>query len=119
MAFTVNTKTYNLDTSLSANAAQYIGPANTFAVKDTAVLKRTPPKATATFSGVARSSLKFTKTVTLTGALTTTGDAIVEVSMSLPVGCSEADADSICQDVGDLLITSTGNDLYWNHKINP
>jgi hypothetical protein len=102
MSLTFNTKTYSPD-SYQQNAVGYIGAAKTVSVKDDLSLKRTAPKATSVFSGVGRSTAKLTRTLTLTGALTTSGDAIVEINVSVPVGYASADVDALLNDTGALL----------------
>jgi hypothetical protein len=79
-------------------------------------MKRIPPKPTADFKGVAKVMAKFTRTVQ-TGT-DTYHDAIVEVSASLPVGISEADVDSIRDDMGDFLLLQAADDLFLKQDIN-
>lgn len=116
MTITVNTKAYAFDTNPTPNQGRNLGPAATFDVKDEVVLSRTAAKPTATFDGVARSSVKFSRTVTL--ANSQKGTAIAEASFSIPVGMAEADVDSLRDDLGDFLISSNGDDLVWKHDIN-
>lgn len=85
MALTPGALTYTAD-SYEKDRVGYIGPAATPVVKDFIYLARVAPKPTAVFSGVARFSWKWVITRTLTGALTPTGDAIFELSASIPVG---------------------------------
>lgn len=116
MTITVNTKAYNLDANLSANSNQYTGPNNTFSIKDLLVLKRTAPKATKDFAGVSRSASKFTRTVTLADG--SKADAIIEESVSFPVGMAKADADAMRSDHAALTSSTNGDDLHWKQKIN-
>jgi len=116
MTITVNTKAYNLDSHQSANAAVYTGPASDFATKDAITLKRSAPKGNASFAGVAKSSIKLTRTIA-TGA-STKADAIIEVSVSYPVGMSKSDADTLHADVAALLAASEGDDVTWKHDLN-
>lgn len=102
MSLTFNTKTYNLD-SQKGDQVLYIGAAKTVSVKDDLKLGRTAPKPTAVFSGVGRTVAKLTRTLTLTGALTPTGEALVEVSVSVPVGYTAADVDALLNDMGALV----------------
>lgn len=102
MSLVFNTKTYNGD-SYGVNAVGYIGAAKTVSVKDDLRLARTAPKPTATFSGVGRANAKLTKTHTLTGALTPTGDSIFEINVAVPVGISSADVDALCADMSALV----------------
>lgn len=106
MALTINAKTYNAD-SYQQNQVGYIGSLKTVSVKDDVALKRTSPKATTVFSGVGRTSAKLTRTLTLTGALTPTGDGIVEISVSVPVGYASADVDSLLNDMGSFLASAS------------
>lgn len=102
MSLTFNTKTFTEDAS-GPTAYSYAGPAHTLSVKDYLTLKRTAPKPTSVFSGVGRTSAKLSRTATLTGSLTPTGDAIIEVSVSVPVGMAGADVDSLLNDMGALV----------------
>lgn len=114
MTITVNTKAYNLDAHVNANATAYAGPAQTFAVKDSMTLKRTAPKPTSTFPGVARSAIKLVRTVTISGVAY---DAIVEVNASIPVGAAKADVDALREDLAGVLDSTTGDDVVWKHDL--
>lgn len=102
MTIIFNTKTYTAD-SFQKDQVGYIGAAKTVTVKDDFKMLRTAPKPTVTFSGVGRTSVKLTRTLTLTGALTPTGDAILEVNVSVPVGYASADVDALLNDMGALV----------------
>jgi len=115
MAITLNTLAYEQDTFESANRVKYVGPANSFTIKDTLTLGRTLPKATATFSGVARSNAKRVKTLTLPDG--SKHDAIISVDVSLPVGAVDADVDALRDDVGDFLISATAGLLIKKHDL--
>lgn len=106
MSLTVNAKTFTADGS-SANSVPYIGPAHTMSLADDIRLSRVLPKPTTTFSGVGRTSAKLTRTLTLTGALTTSGNAICEISVSIPVGSASADIDAVLNDMGAFLASAT------------
>jgi hypothetical protein len=99
MSLTVNATTYAPDSG-SANTASYRSSTHTVTTKDEVRLARTPPKPTSTFSGVGRTSAKLTRTLTLTGALTPTWDAILDVQISVPVGFTAANVDSMLNDMG-------------------
>jgi hypothetical protein len=109
----INTKTYAFDSN-TADAAKYAGPGNDFDSKDILELKRTAPKPTSTFPGVARSSAKFSRTVVINSVPYT---MIAEASFSIPVGALAADIDSIRDDLGDFLISSNGDNLVEKHAI--
>lgn len=102
MALTFNSKTYNPD-SYQQNAVGYIGAAKTVSVKDDLSLKRISPKPTTVFSGVGRTDAKLTRTLTLTGSLTPSGEAICDISVSVPVGFASADVDALLNDMGAFL----------------
>lgn len=116
MTITVNTKAYAFDTNTTPDVGRHTGPAHTFETKDYLDLRRVAPKPNGDFRGVARASAKFVRTVTLDDS--TKADAIVEVNASLPVGMSEANIDAIRDDMGDLLISSNGDDLFFKQKIS-
>jgi len=98
MSLTINTRVYTADLASSGNAQPYVGPANTITVVDKFELGRTQPKPTKLFSGVARARVKQSKTLSLTGALTTTGVLISNHEISVPVGAASADIDVFCAD---------------------
>lgn len=102
MPLTFNTKTYTQD-SFDINRVGYIGAAKTVSVKDDLVLARQAPKPTPTFSGVGRSDAKLTRTVTLSGALTPSAPAILDIAVSIPVGTAAADVDALLNDMGAFL----------------
>lgn len=106
MSLTINAKTYSAD-SFGATAVGYVGPAHTVSIKDDTRLSRTAPKPTSTFSGVGRTSAKITRTVTLTGALTPTWDAILDIQVTVPVGMASADVDTLLNDMGSFLSSAT------------
>jgi hypothetical protein len=116
MTVTVNTKAYAFDTNLTPDSGRHLGPAHTFQDKDYLDLKRTAPKPSGDFLGVARASAKFVRTITLASGQRV--DAIVECVASLPVGMTQAQIDSIRDDAGDFLISSNGNDLFYKHDVN-
>ncbi len=105
MSLTVNAKAYTAD-GYAANAVSYVGPAHTFTVKDDLRVSRVLAKPTLAFSGVARQAFKLTRTHTLTGAITTVGDSISEISHSIPVGTSTSDIDTICADLGAFIASA-------------
>lgn len=117
MSLTINAKTYNAD-SVGPNLVAYAGPAQTASVKDKFSLGRTAAKPTPVFSGVVRSDGKLTRTLTLTGALTTVGDAILEIKTSIPVGTAAADIDSLLNDAGAFLASATYKLVVKNSAIN-
>lgn len=114
MTITVNTKAYDFDTNPTSDSAVYRGPANTHAVQDILTLKRVPAKPTASFPGVARSTAKFNRTVTVDSVKYTN---VVEVNFSIVLGTSEADVDALRDDMGDLLLLAAADDLVWKHDI--
>jgi len=106
MSLTINAKTYTAD-SYGASAVGYIGPGKTVSVKDNVQMTRTLPKATSVFSGVSRTTCKLTRTLTLTGALTPTGDAFVNIQVMVPVGFAAADVDTLLNDMGAFLASAS------------
>lgn len=106
MSLSINAKTYTAD-SFQKDSVGYVGAAKTVSVKDDVKLARTAPKPTATFSGVGRTQAKLTRTLTLTGALNPSWDAIVSIDVSVPVGYSAADVDAMLNDFGAFLASAT------------
>lgn len=117
MSLTFNSKTFTAD-SFGTNAVGYVGPAHTQSVKDDLRIARVLPKPTAVFSGVGRTSAKLTRTLTLTGAETPTGDLIIEVSVSAPVGAAGADLDAAVNDVAALVALAAYKLVVKNQQIS-
>lgn len=102
MPLTFNSKTYTAD-QFGVDVVGYKGAAATLSVRDDLGVSRVPAKPTTTFSGVGRTQAKLTRTLTLNGALTPTGLAIITVGLSVPVGAAGADVDALCTDFGALV----------------
>jgi hypothetical protein len=117
MSLTVNAGTYAAD-SYNKDSVSYIGPAKTVSVKDDAKLSRTPPKATASFSGLGRTEAKLTRTLALTGALTPTGDAIITVNVAVPVGYTAANVDTLLDDMGAFVASASMKSHVKTQKIS-
>jgi hypothetical protein len=117
MSLVFNSKTYVAD-SFQKDIVSYIGAAKTVSVKDDVKLARTAPKPTTTFSGLGRISSKLSRTLTLTGALTPTGDAIVTIDVAVPVGYAGADVDALLNDMGALLAGADFKTLVKAQKIS-
>lgn len=117
MALTFNTKTYNAQ-SYDRNLVGYNGPAHTLTVKDYLVLGMTKAKPTAVFSGVSRSMTKLTRTLTLTGAETATGEMIFELKTSVPIGASSTDVNAAIADLAALLGLTSYQDLVNKQQIS-
>jgi hypothetical protein len=117
MPLTVNAKTFTAD-KIGPDSVGYIGPDHTQSALDDIQLTRTVPKPTTVFSGVGRTTAKLTRTETLTGALTPTGNGIVAISCSIPVGFASADIDSMLNDMGSYLSSADFKLLVKNQKIN-
>jgi hypothetical protein len=95
----VNAKIYTAD-SFGTNSVGYTGPNHTVSVKDYLRLSRVAPKPVSDFSGVGKTTAKLTRTLTLTGALTSAHDAIINTDVSVPVGFTAADVDTLLNDWG-------------------
>lgn len=117
MSLTFNTKTYNGD-SYAINSIGYIGAAKTSSVKDDLLLSRSAPKPTDTFSGLSRTEAKLTRTFTLTGAKTPTGEAKVRVMVDVPVGYADASVDALLNDIGAFVSGADMKSHVKTQKIN-
>lgn len=117
MSLVFNTKTYTAD-SFQQNQVGYIGAAKTVSVKDDVKLSRTAPKPTATFSGLGRTSAKLARTLTLTGALTPSGDGSLTIDVAIPVGAASADIDALCNDWGAFISGANFKTLVKNQQIS-
>lgn len=106
MSLSINAKTYTAN-SFQPQAVQYNGPGKSASVKDDAILRYLSPKPTSVFSGVSRVYFTLTRTVSLTGALTPTGDMSVKIEVMVPVGTAAADIDTILNDTGAHLASAT------------
>lgn len=107
MALTINAKSYVAD-GFSPDSVHFQGPANTTTVKDQFIQKRYATRSKSmSFSGFKKFLLKLARTHTLTGALTPVAEGSVQVLFDLPVGISDADRDSYCNDLG-AYIASVG-----------
>jgi hypothetical protein len=106
MSLSINGGTYTAD-SFQKDQVGYAGPAKTGSVKDDVSLSRQAAKPTTTFSGLSRTEAKMTRTLTLTGALTPTGDAIIRILVAVPVGYTAADVDDILDDFGAFLASAS------------
>lgn len=77
------------------NRATYIMTDHTLAARNTLSLYRTFPKVNGNFCGVAKTAMKFSRDISVTGVdgvSSITAPIIVEVSFSLPVGITDAQA---------------------------
>lgn len=77
------------------NRAVYVSSTHTPATKDTLSLYRTLPKSSGNFRGTTKSASKFAQDIVVTGVdgvSQLTAPIIVEVSLSLPVGATPAQA---------------------------
>lgn len=117
MTLAVNVGTYTAD-SFSKDSVSYIGPAKTVSIKDDLKLMRTPPKVSLSFSGLGRTEAKLTRTLTLTGALTPTGDAIISVNVAVPVGYTAANVDTLLDDMAALLASANMKTHVKSQKIS-
>ena len=74
------------------NRAVYISESHSIAAPDTLTFYRTIPKPSGNFLGMAKTSYKFSRSITVAGAdgSTLIAPQIVEVSFSNPVGATEA-----------------------------
>lgn len=106
MSLSINAKTYTAD-SFSTDGIGYIGASHTASVKDACTLRRTKPKASLSYSGNGRTSAKLTRTFVLTNAITVTGDAIIDVQVSVPVGYASADVDTLLNDMGAFVASAS------------
>lgn len=103
MPIVINTKTYTQDAASGPNSIPYNGPLANLSTKDKLELGRTVAKGNSVYSGNARERAKLTRTTTLTGAKTTSGDMIFDVGSSVPIGTSDAAIETACDDLAALI----------------
>lgn len=92
------------------NRASYISGNHALGAKDTLGFYRTLPKTSGNFRGVAKTAVKFSQDIQVDGVDGTsqiTAPIIIEVSMSLPVGATAAQALIARQRVVTLLDTDS------------
>lgn len=89
----------------NANRSTYIHSAHSLTAKDTLSFYRTAPKPSGNFRGVAKTAQKFSKDITVLGVdgSNITAPIIVEISWSLPVGATAAQAMIARQKVVSLM----------------
>jgi hypothetical protein len=88
------------------NRSKYVGETHSLSSRDELSLYRTFPKQAGNFLGVARSAIKFSYDITVTGVDGTseiTSPIIAEVSFSVPVGATAAETLLVRQRVLALL----------------
>jgi hypothetical protein len=84
----------------TGNKSVYIGAAHVPEARDMFALYRTPPTRSGNFKGVSKSAVKFTEDVSIAGydsATTLTAPMILDVSFSIPVGATDAQAEELRQ----------------------
>lgn len=77
------------------NRSVYTGPNHALDSKETMTVYRTPPKPAGNFKGVAKSAVKFSRDVDVEGKDSTTtvaANEIGEISFSIPIGTTAAEA---------------------------
>jgi hypothetical protein len=95
------------------NRASYIGASHTPDSRDALAIYRTFPTKTGNFKGVAKSAVKFTKDVEVSGvdsSTTLTAPIIFDLSASIPVGATTADV----LEARQRLIALLDNDTFMN-----
>lgn len=118
MAIVVNTKTYSADIPSSKDSLPYFGPNRTVSSEDKIDLYRTAAIESASYSGVARSRVKLSRTLTLTNAKTASGLATFDLAFNVPVGAASADIDGLLSDLAAALGQSWVKDLVKSHDLN-
>lgn len=113
MPLTINTRTYSADTQQN-NAWFYRDSASTAALPSMLRIARTPPKATPTFNGQAKSECKFTKQTTVADKPL---PAIIQAGSSIPVGMPDAEVDVLVADFRSFVASTAFVDLVKSAKI--
>lgn len=116
MKITFNSKDYAA-ASITPDAVTYTGPNHNLVGKDTVALRRVLPKPVKDFAGVLRPNLKFVRTVTTNAEQGIKGDAIVDVSGSLPVGMTQSDIDALVADIASAMEAVFARDLFRQGQI--
>jgi len=116
MALTVNAKSYDFDTSRSADSVRYLGPSHTFSFKDYIDAWRKAPVVTSTSDGKGRAFCKLTRTVT--DGTDPVGDVILRIEISAPAGGDTTEMEACITDMATWLATSSADDMLLSHDIN-
>jgi len=115
MPLSVNTLAYANDTSRSPDSFRYLGPANTFSVKDWLDVWRKAPIATADSAGKARSMGKLTRT--MTDGTDPVGDGILKLESSIPADAARSEQEAMIDDFATWLLTAEAKDVLLDHEI--
>lgn len=117
MTLTVNAKAFNAN-QFNNTSVGYFGTLKTVTVKDDLRLSFANAKPTDVFSGLTRAAAKLTRTLTLTGAKTASGDAILNIEVAIPVGAASADIDAVLNDMGSYLSSASCKTHVKNQQIS-
>lgn len=117
MALTVNAKSYVAD-GFQADSVRFQGPGKTSLLKDDLIQKRYPAKPTVAYSGNQKYLLKLSRSHTLTGAKTVTGEGNVEIIITRPVGISDPDSDLYLTDLGAYIATAAFKAFVRTQQVN-
>lgn len=117
MTITVNTRVYTAD-RVSPDSVAYTSPANTITITDRLEMARVYPKPQGTFRGVAKPSMRITKTVTINATTGETAPLIASCSFSVPVGTLSADVDTLCADLASFFALADAKSLLKTLDIN-
>jgi hypothetical protein len=110
--FTINSRTFTKSRT-TADAVTYAGPTDTLSVQDKLELKRVYPVPSKNgFKGVARPSLKQTRTVEINSVTGETGIATLQIIASFPVGMTDALIDAFLADQAAFLAHAAADSLF-------
>lgn len=113
MSLVFNSKTYINDVPRSPDIMRYLGPGHSNSANDFMDLGRTAPKPTATYAGKSRVRAKLTRTAT--DGTAPVGDAIGDLSFSLPVGMQESEMDAFTADLGAFVVAAA-YEAFWQDR---
>lgn len=112
MSVTINGLVYTVD-SVGANTSRYVSPAHTLSVRDQLDAKRQAPIASGNSLGVQRAAAKVTRDVVVNATSGEKRPLIVELSTTVPVGCTQAQAEAALDAVSDFGVLQAMKDLMW------
>nr|URG16030.1 MAG: coat protein [Leviviridae sp.] len=115
MAITINTKSYAAN-KYQGNSVAYVGPNNSPLSQDKVFMSVNETPERADYSGDVRATVRFVRTLTLTGAKTPTGMAYVDVPVKIPRGAASADIDALLNDAGAFLSSADGKTFVKSQK---
>lgn len=117
MSIPINTKTYTAN-KFNGTTVGYFGPGQSALAQDKVSMSCTESFGNSAYSGDVRATVRFIRTLTLTGAKSPTGEAYVDIPVKIPKGAASADIDALLNDAGAFLSSADGKTFVKSQKTN-